>query len=106
MSNDVLSVAVADGVAVITLDRPDKLNALTPPMMSALGAALDEIVRTLFHYPGRYDRWISASCCRPARLPPRTLNEMFGNRTVCGIGRGDSGDSVIPAVNPAGLALW
>jgi enoyl-CoA hydratase len=43
MSKDVLSVAVEDGVAVITLDRTDKLNALTPPMMTALGAALDEI---------------------------------------------------------------
>ncbi len=30
-------------VAVITLDRPDKLNAITPEMTAALGRALDDI---------------------------------------------------------------
>ncbi len=30
-------------VAVITLDRPDKLNAITPQMTAALGGALDDI---------------------------------------------------------------
>ncbi len=30
-------------VAVITLDRPDKLNAITPQMTAALGRALDDI---------------------------------------------------------------
>lgn len=43
VGKDALSVAVTGGIAVVTLDRPDKLNALTPPMMTALGSALDEI---------------------------------------------------------------
>jgi enoyl-CoA hydratase len=43
MSAGGLEIVVKDNVAVITLDRPDKLNALTPPMMTALGAALDAI---------------------------------------------------------------
>jgi enoyl-CoA hydratase len=43
MNKDGLSLSIEDGVAVITLDRPDKLNALTPPMMAALGAALDQV---------------------------------------------------------------
>src|ERR1700722_16323429 len=34
---------VADGVAVITLDRPDRLNAFTPDMRLDLVAAFDEV---------------------------------------------------------------
>lgn len=30
-------------VATVTLDRPDALNALTPPMLDALGAALEDV---------------------------------------------------------------
>ena len=41
--NTDLTFEVEDGIAVLTLNRPDKLNALTPAMMTALGAALDEI---------------------------------------------------------------
>jgi enoyl-CoA hydratase/carnithine racemase len=37
-----LTYEIDDNVAVITLNRPDKLNALTPSMMAALGTALDE----------------------------------------------------------------
>ncbi|MDX6484502.1 MAG: hypothetical protein QOE95_2273 [Gaiellaceae bacterium] len=40
---DALTFEVTDRVAVLTLNRPDKLNALTPAMMSGLGRALDEI---------------------------------------------------------------
>jgi enoyl-CoA hydratase/carnithine racemase len=43
MSRDGLNVETDGGIAVITLNRPDKLNSLTPPMMTALGIALDEI---------------------------------------------------------------
>ena len=40
MSDAPVLHAVADGVAVITLNRPDKLNALTPDMLSQFFAAV------------------------------------------------------------------
>ncbi len=36
---------VADGVATVTLNRPDKLNSFTPELHRELAAALDEIER-------------------------------------------------------------
>ena len=42
MSKDVLEV-VADGVAVLTLNRPDRLNAMSGPMLDALLAALPRL---------------------------------------------------------------
>src|SRR6266852_4855804 len=42
MSEDVLEV-VADGVAVLTLNRPDRLNAMSGPMLDALLAALPRL---------------------------------------------------------------
>ena len=40
-----LRVEVEDGIAVLTLERPGKLNALTVPMLEALEAAADRIDR-------------------------------------------------------------
>ncbi|MBI5257958.1 MAG: enoyl-CoA hydratase [Burkholderiales bacterium] len=52
MEHDEVQVAVADGVATVTLNRPDKLNAVTATMHEALRAALgrlgaDESVRVI-----------------------------------------------------------
>ena len=32
-----------DGIAIVTLNRPEKLNALTGPLLDALDAAVDQI---------------------------------------------------------------
>lgn len=40
-----VDVAVADGVAVVTLDRPERLNAVAPALVDDLLAALDEVGR-------------------------------------------------------------
>jgi enoyl-CoA hydratase/carnithine racemase len=42
---DEILVEVADPVATIRLNRPDKLNAFTYPMLAALRAAIDDAVR-------------------------------------------------------------
>jgi enoyl-CoA hydratase/carnithine racemase len=36
-------VEVAEGVATLTLDRPEKLNALNRALLSEFGAALDQV---------------------------------------------------------------
>ena len=41
MSDNDMLYAVADGVATITFNRPDKLNALTPPMLGQFFAHVD-----------------------------------------------------------------
>jgi 2-(1,2-epoxy-1,2-dihydrophenyl)acetyl-CoA isomerase len=43
MSYQTISLQIADGVATLTLDRPDKLNALTPEMLAEILAVLDNI---------------------------------------------------------------
>lgn len=43
MSDDRVSVAVADRIAVVTLSRPDKHNALDPPMLDAIIAAAERL---------------------------------------------------------------
>ncbi len=40
---DTLQLSVADGVATLTVNRPDKLNALNAATISELGTAIDEI---------------------------------------------------------------
>ena len=42
-SYELLSVERTDHVATITLNRPEKLNALNPPLVAEFHAALDEI---------------------------------------------------------------
>ena len=43
MSTDELIVRRADGVVHLTLNRPERRNALTPELIGALHAVLDEI---------------------------------------------------------------
>ena len=45
MSYELLTLAVADRIATITVNRPDKLNALNDALMAELGLAIDEAVR-------------------------------------------------------------
>ncbi|OGL17814.1 MAG: enoyl-CoA hydratase, partial [Candidatus Rokubacteria bacterium RIFCSPLOWO2_12_FULL_69_21] len=42
MSDDLLEV-IKDGVAVLTLNRPDRLNAMSRPMLAALEEALERL---------------------------------------------------------------
>ena len=42
-SYELLSVERTGHVAIITLNRPEKLNALNPPLVAEFHAALDEI---------------------------------------------------------------
>lgn len=46
MANNLLLVSAADGITRLTLNRPDKLNALTRAMMRDLQAALEEAARS------------------------------------------------------------
>ncbi len=41
MANDHILTAAADGILTVTLNRPDKMNAITPAMHLALEAAFD-----------------------------------------------------------------
>ncbi len=45
MADSVLTFDVADRIATITFNRPDKLNALNDATMAALGEAMDEVRR-------------------------------------------------------------
>jgi enoyl-CoA hydratase len=45
MAYDTLTVAVADRIATITVNRPDKLNALNARVIEELGLAIDEMQR-------------------------------------------------------------
>lgn len=43
MSYEFLTLAVADRIATLTINRPDKLNALNDATMAELGRAIDEV---------------------------------------------------------------
>ncbi len=43
MTYDTITLAVADGVATITLNRPERLNAMAPAMADEISAALDQL---------------------------------------------------------------
>ncbi len=45
-SSDRVTIEIADGVAEVTLNRPDKLNALDPAMFEAIIAAGEDLSRT------------------------------------------------------------
>ena len=45
-SDDRVTIEIADGVAEVTLNRPDKLNALDPAMFEAIIAAGERLSRT------------------------------------------------------------
>jgi enoyl-CoA hydratase/carnithine racemase len=45
-SGDRVTIEIADGVAEVTLNRPDKLNALDSPMFKAIIAAGESLTRT------------------------------------------------------------
>ncbi len=45
MTNDRVTIEVADGIADVTLNRPDKLNALDPAMFSALSEASSALAK-------------------------------------------------------------
>ncbi len=64
-----------------------------------LAATSDMVVGPMVTNPGTRDWTVTASVFA-------TLNEMYGERTVCGIGRGDSAMRVIgyPSCNLATLA--
>src|SRR5580704_3978559 len=44
--SDRVTIEIADGVAEVTLNRPDKLNALDPAMFEAIIAAGERLSRT------------------------------------------------------------
>ena len=44
MPHETLTLAVADRIATITVNRPDKLNALNDAVMAELGSAIDEAI--------------------------------------------------------------
>ena len=46
-SDERVRVEIADGVAEVTLNRPDKLNALDPAMFEAIIAAGESLSRTV-----------------------------------------------------------
>ena len=44
MSYETIAVQVSDRVATVTVNRPDKLNALNDRVIAELGEAIDQVV--------------------------------------------------------------
>ena len=82
MSYEQIVYEVQDGVATLTLNRPDRLNAWTPVMEREVREAMtvataDEAVRVISLFSlGRDAGFVPAPTCRgstrPARASPRT----------------------------------
>ena len=60
--SDAIQIRTADGVAVITIDRPQVKNAVDRPTAEAIADALDQLDRS--------DELASASSPAPARSAP------------------------------------
>ena len=77
MSDEILT-AVADGIATVTLNRPDKRNAMNAPMLLGLRRAFDEL-------DGRRDvRVVVVRGAGPAFCAGMDLREMEAQRGAIG----------------------
>lgn len=101
-----IDVAIAEGVATLTIDRPDVMNAFHPPACAELGAALDAFERDpalrVAIITGAGDRAFSAGFdLQYANTHPELYDEpLFGSELVR---RARGGKPIIAAVN--GVAL-
>lgn len=88
MPYELLTFAVADRIATITVTRPDKLNALNDALMGELGDAIDEAVRrpdvgaVLLTGAGR------------AFVAGADINELHGQDAVSGKARAERGQRI------------
>src|SRR5919106_2365287 len=99
--SDVVLVDIADRVATVTLNRPDKLNAVSPAVFAGLFeagqqiAADDDVRAVLVRGEGR------AFC---SGLDLASL-QAFGSGNVGGNGDGES-RNVDPNFAQGGFAIW
>ncbi len=80
-SSGLIDVAEVDGAAIVTLARPDKLNALTIPMLRDIAGALDAVSSTKGVVLIGAGRAFSAGDDLPATedLGPETFDELLEN---------------------------